>query len=367
MTSAVKQSGKTRLLDILEHVVRDPWRITRPSEAVLFRKIDAGHPTVLLDEIDAIFNDRAGNTEGIRALFNSGNRQGTKVPRAVAQGRGFSLVEFDVFCPKATAGIGGLPDTVLDRAIVIPMQRRAPGERLERLRDRQARALGRPIHDALAAHVGSIDDFTVPDASLPSELDERAQDGWEPLFAIAMTAGGAWPVLARKAALAIFASRRPTDDNLELRLLVDARQVFATMAGEFVATAELREGLLAIEESPWGDIRGRPITPHYLAKVFGRFGIGSRRHRPFGIGNPVHGYFRADFVDAWRRYLDAESDTNGTSDTADGLPSRRPADEVPVVPDVPDVPLSSGKSHHDLLAAALGIFGDEIDWMPGLA
>jgi hypothetical protein len=37
---------------------------------VLFRKIDADHPTVLLDEIDAIFGDKTGNTEGIRSLFS---------------------------------------------------------------------------------------------------------------------------------------------------------------------------------------------------------------------------------------------------------------------------------------------------------
>ncbi len=120
LTSAVKQSGKTRVLDVIEFLVRAPWRITRPSESVLFRKIDADHPTVLLDEVDAIFGDKTGNTEGIRSLFNSGNRRGTKVPRTVAQGRTFALVEFDVFCPKATAGIGGLPDTILDRVTARP-------------------------------------------------------------------------------------------------------------------------------------------------------------------------------------------------------------------------------------------------------
>jgi hypothetical protein len=336
VTSAVKQSGKTRLFDVLEHVVRKPWRVIRPSEAVLFRKIDADHPTVLLDEVDAIFNDRAGNTEAIRALFNSGNRQGTWVPRAVAKGRDFSLVEFDVFCPKATAGIGGLPETILDRAIVIRMQRRAAGERVERLRDRQARALGLPLRDSLTFHVARIDELLVEDAIFPPELDERAQDGWEPLFAIAAAAGGDWPSLARRAAVALFATRRPTDDSLELRLLDDVRQVFAGTAAEFLATAELREGLLAIEAAPWGDIRGKPITSHYLAKMLGRFDIGSRRHRPLGVGNPVHGYFRSELVDPWTRYLGAETGTSDTSGTAAETKQAQPLHSVPDVPLVPD-------------------------------
>jgi hypothetical protein len=336
VTSAVKQSGKTRLLDVLEHVVRDPWRIARPSEAVLFRKIDADHPTVLLDEIDAIFNDRAGSTEGIRALFNSGNRQGTKVPRTVAQGRGFSLVEFDVFCPKATAGIGGLPDTVLDRSIVIPMRRRAVGERVERLRDRRARELGAPLRQALSRHVQALGDFAVDDADLPAELDERAQDGWEALVAIALAAGEAWPARARAAARVIFTSRNTADDNTELRLLADAKQVFETTGASFLATAELREQLMAIEDAAWGDIRGKPVTPHYLARILGRFDIVVRRHRPRGVGNPVRGYFRADFVDSWNRYLGGTG-TSGTSDTSEpGLQSG----PVALVPDVPDVPVA---------------------------
>ena len=39
--------------------MRSPWRIPRPSEAVLFRMIDRDHPTVMLDEVDAIFGDGA--------------------------------------------------------------------------------------------------------------------------------------------------------------------------------------------------------------------------------------------------------------------------------------------------------------------
>ena len=219
LTSVLKQSGKSKLLDTLEFVVRDPWRISRPSESVLFRKIDRDHPTVLLDEIDTVFNDKGGNTEGIRSIFNSGNRPGTKVPRSVPAGRGYTLAEFDVFCPKATAGIGGLPETILDRAIVIRMERRAAHDRVEKLRDRRARELGEPLRQALAYHVSRIEQLTVADDELPSELDDRAQDGWESLIKIADVAGGTWPARARRAAISIFTSRSAVDDNLSLRLL----------------------------------------------------------------------------------------------------------------------------------------------------
>jgi hypothetical protein len=342
VTSAVKQSGKTKLLDVLEFLVRDPWRITRPSESVLFRKIDNSHPTVLLDEVDTIFNDKSGTTEGIRSVFNSGNRRGTKVPRNVAVGKTFTLVEFDVFCPKVTAGIGGLPDTILDRAIVIGMQRRSRREHLERLRERRSRALGTPLRDALAFHVSTIEDLTLPDEALPSELDDRAQDGWEPLLAIADAAGGHWPGSARRAAVAIHRSRVAADDTHALRLLHDCRTVFESSAGDFLPTAELRAALIALDQSLWSDIRGKEITPHYMGKLLREFHIESSRHRPFGVGNPIHGYFRAAFRDAWDRYASPspESGTSGTSGT-DPLSSARSA--APFVPDVPDVPDVAGQ------------------------
>jgi len=344
VTSAVKQSGKTKLLDVLEFIVRDPWRIARPSESVLFRKIDSHHPTVLLDEVDTIFNDKTGSTEGLRSVFNSGNRRGTKVPRNVPQGRGFALVEFDVFCPKVTAGIGGLPDTILDRAIVISMQRRSRHERGERLRERRSRALGTPLRDELAFHVAAIEDFTLPDEMLPPELDDRAQDGWEPLLAIADAAGGHWPATARKAAVAIHSSRVAADDNYELRLLHDCAIVFGSAESAFLPTAELRAELIGLDQSIWSDIRGREITPHYMGKLLRAFGIESVRHRPFGTGNPVHCYFRAAFEDAWERYgsVPAESGTSGTSGTNTLAAARSAVPSVPDVPDVPDVADTAG-------------------------
>jgi predicted DNA-binding protein len=243
-----------------------------------------------------------------------------------------------VFCPKVTAGLGGLPDTILDRAIVIAMQRRSRLERLERLRERRSRELGTPLRDALEFHVSKIEDLTLADEVLPPELDDRAQDGWEPLLAIADVAGGHWPGSARLAAVAIHRSRVAADDTHALRLLHDCRTVFESSAVDFLPTAELRAALIALDQSPWSDVRGKEITPHYMGKLLRTFVIESSRHRPFGVGNPVHGYFRSSFLDAWDRYASPspESGTSGTSGTDRGLATRSEAGPVPDVPLVPD-------------------------------
>lgn len=151
------------------------------------------------------------------------------------------------------------------------MQRRTRGEPVEKLRERTARALGTPLRDALAYHVGRLEDLTVADAALPVELDDRAQDGWEPLIAIADAAGGDWPTRARRAAIAIFADRSVADDNLGLRLLTDCREVFAprTLRGMGAASPLRRRDLGGADSRPGG----RPV-PRRRSHRSGRSGTG---------------------------------------------------------------------------------------------
>ena len=53
INSAEKQSGKTRLLEVLELLVARPWLTGRVTAAALIRKVARDTPTLLLDETDA--------------------------------------------------------------------------------------------------------------------------------------------------------------------------------------------------------------------------------------------------------------------------------------------------------------------------
>src|SRR5262249_47513705 len=118
VSSPEKRSGKTKLLDCLELLVSKPWRAISPSEAVLYRKIEMDQPTLLLDEVDTVFSgNKDERKEPLRALLNAGFERKAKVPRCVGQGSNYHVQEFAVFCPKAFAGIGRLPDTISDRCI----------------------------------------------------------------------------------------------------------------------------------------------------------------------------------------------------------------------------------------------------------
>ena len=315
VTSPEKRSGKTRTLDCLEMLVARPWRAVLPSEAVLFRKIEADEPTLLLDEVDPIFGPRGnGEYEPLRAILNSGNRRGTTVPRCVVSGKKIELEEFNVFGPKALAGIGKLPDTVADRSIPIRLQRRAVTEHVERLRDRDARAAARPIREQLGKWAGgAIDDLMGARPELPGAIPDRAADGWEPLLAIADMAGEDWPTDARAAAVALHGGDLTDDESLGVRLLSDLRTVFVDAESDRLSTEAIIGALVDMEEAPWGDLRGRPITPRVLARMLRDYKARSSKIR---VGDhTLQGYLVEAFEDVWNRYLPHVPDpkwNNGT-------------------------------------------------------
>src|SRR5262249_24866255 len=85
VTSAEKRRGKSRLLEVPAVLVHRPLRGGGATEAALFRSLgdEAGPPTLLFDEVDAIFGPKARDHEDLRALLNSGYRRGTPVLRCV--------------------------------------------------------------------------------------------------------------------------------------------------------------------------------------------------------------------------------------------------------------------------------------------
>jgi hypothetical protein len=317
ITSAEMRSGKTRVLDCLELLVPHPFRVVTPSEAVVYTVL-AQRPrrTMLLDEADAIFGVRTSDRyEGLRAILNAGNRQGTPVLRVKLEGRRREVDEFDVFGPKAIAGIGKLPDTVADRAMPIRMKRRAPGEVVERFRRRVAEAETKAIPGFLADE--SVTDVSV--VTIPEALNDRAADSWEPLFAVANAAGGDWPARAWQAAVAL-SSEDELDVSVGMRLLGEIRDAFDDNATDHFTATALLSYLHELDDAPWGEWYGKPLTARGLARLLEPYGV--LPHRPSRVqtgGGVTRGYFRADLEDAWTRYVapvrePATSVTSGTED-----------------------------------------------------
>ena len=66
ITTAEKRSGKTLLLEVLGLLVREPLPTANISDAALFRAIAKLEPTLLFDEVDAIFGPKARDREDLR-------------------------------------------------------------------------------------------------------------------------------------------------------------------------------------------------------------------------------------------------------------------------------------------------------------
>jgi hypothetical protein len=77
-------SGKSRVLELLESLTPNSLNAISLTPAVLWRLMDHGQPTILLDEVDTIFGRNGSSSAylSLRAIINAGHRQGATVPPA---------------------------------------------------------------------------------------------------------------------------------------------------------------------------------------------------------------------------------------------------------------------------------------------
>lgn len=319
--SPEKRCGKSHLLDLIGLLAAGAWQVVCPTSAVLFRMIQAERPTVLLDEADTIFTRGSEESkEPLRAVLNAGFERGATVSRC--DGPNHELRKFEVFTPKALAGIGRLPDTISDRCIPILLARRSASETVERLRKRQVKEAAAPIVEKLkkwAQIKQTISSLSAQRPAIPSALGDRQMDICEPLLAIAGLASEKWKETADEA-LVNLCVRQSEDDSIGVKLLSAIRTVFDEQDVDRISTRDLLENLISQEtEAPWAtwweesvhenSIRG-PSTR--LARLLKPFGIRARVIR-LSDTETARGYTRVDFQETWSRYCDGLSSLNGAA------------------------------------------------------
>jgi hypothetical protein len=299
-----KRCGKSRLLDVVEATCYAPLITVNASPAAVFRAIGNDEPpTLLVDEADAIFGGKnADANEDLRGLLNAGHQRNRPAIRFDITTQ--TIQKMPTFAMAALAGIGALPDTIEDRAVVIRMRRRAPGEAVAPYRYRRdapaLRALAEQLHDWLRANLAVLEEA---EPAMP--VEDRAADTWEPLVAVADLAGESWPDRARQACLALTADHDATAaTSLRTRLLADCRAAFGDE--DALPTATLLERLKADEEAPWATYGPTGLTPKKLSDLLREYDIRSANIR-FPDGRQAKGYHRAAFADAWSRYCPVDN------------------------------------------------------------
>ena len=340
LNSPTKRCGKSTALNLVGKLVPSPLTSSSLTPAVLFRAVEKYKPTLLLDEAETyVRSDR----EELRGVLNASHvREQAFVLRT--SGDDHEPRCFSTWCPKAFAYIGRLPDTLEDRAVKIPMHRKAPEEKLERFRSDRTDPL-RDLHRRAARwatdHAAALRDL---DPAMPPKLNDRAQDNWRPLVAIADIAGGDWPTQARGAALQMSGADEDDEGSVRERLLRDIHQVFKDR-GDRVFSEDLAEELGKMEDRPWAEWgrANKAITKAALAKQLKPFGIKPRSVR-IGPENKK-GYDRRHFEETFSRYLPPSLNVTPSQVNNDGglqcFPNRH--NEADVTPcETPETPVSTG-------------------------
>ncbi|MGI9001440.1 MAG: DUF3631 domain-containing protein [Pseudonocardia sp.] len=328
-----KRCGKSRLLDLIEALCWAPFITVNSSPAAVYRSISEDPPTILVDEADTIFGPKADGNEDLRGLLNAGHQRNRPAKRYDANS---SRVEsIPTFAMAALAGIGVMPDTIEDRAVVIRMRRRTRDEKVAPYRHKRdrppLRALAGQLHEWLRT------DLPVLEHAEPAmPVEDRAADTWEPLIAVADHAGGLWPDTARTALLTLTAEATDAETGSHrIRLLADCHTAFDDQ--EALPTSVLLQRLKADPEAPWCDYGRDGLTAMKLAELLHDYDIGSHNIR-FPVLGQAKGYYRAEFLDAWARYcprlltpdpitdLDAASPSATSSEVAEaGQGGSRPS------------------------------------------
>jgi Protein of unknown function (DUF3631) len=299
LISPEKGCGKTRTTEVLEQIIAEPVRAVCISEAALFRIVEDRKPTLILDEAEGL-TGKGERAEAIRSLLNAGNRAGAQVPRCIGQSH--DLRFFSVYCPKIVCAIRVCPETVKDRAIVLAMQRKRPGQNVERFILRRIKPEGQRLRQRIQTFV-QTNRAAIERAYEKLDVDflsDRELENFEPLLAILTIADASRLAELRGAAELLADGKRNSaeDDSLTLRLLADIRAVWPEDEPKLFS-AELVQRLKGVEDGPWAsdekfDMRklSRFLRPYGVTPQTVQIGSDSKK-----------GYYRENLEAPFASYL----------------------------------------------------------------
>jgi hypothetical protein len=257
-------------------------------------------PTIIIDETHRLFGRMGSDTRhsDLQAIVNAGYTRDGEVARALGSGDSENTW-FSVFGPIAMGGIGHLPQEITSRSIVIQMEQPEPGTVLTKWRYREHKNDLANVADKVATwyqeHKHSLysamKNLNLGGAGI---TDQRTQDIWEPLVAIADTAGEVdnWTKRGRNAAKwsanQSKSSYDATPDLLEAlyHIFIDVDKLF---------TSEILR-LLTEQDDIWAE-----LTAQRLSNELKGYDVSPTTIRN---GPTVSkGYKKEDLDPAWKRHL----------------------------------------------------------------
>jgi hypothetical protein len=115
-------TGKTHAARILAALSFNGHIEVDPTEASLFRTIEATRGLVVLDDQETGVTNRSHTENPFMTILKTGYKRGARVTRMERRGNEFVPLTFDVYGPKVITNVFGLEDILADRVIPILMR-----------------------------------------------------------------------------------------------------------------------------------------------------------------------------------------------------------------------------------------------------
>lgn len=191
LESAMPRCGKSTMMKLLAAVSYKGLVVTSMNEPI-FRLIHQERPTLCVDEAEAL-EGRTDRAEALRTILNEGYKRGGRVPRCV--GEEHQVQFFEVYSPKIFAVIGGLSGALLDRCLIIHMQRAPRGSKRKSTRIRAVARDSKPLIEKLEVYAVKYRDElkklydAEPDQGYWPGIIDREAELWGPLLTHARLIG----------------------------------------------------------------------------------------------------------------------------------------------------------------------------------
>lgn len=313
LSSPEKRCGKTTTLEVIQSFSNRGLPASNVSASVIFRVINRWKPTLLIDEADTFIN----SNEELRGIINSGHTKSQAyVLRNDRIGDEFIPNKYSTWSPMVIAMIKKPPSTIIDRSVMIELQRKKLAEKTERL--------PRDHIDLNEKYRAELMQWASDNHSLLKKLrpavpelnNDRAMDNWEPLFAVAEVIG--WNEAAKESFIALNVESE-NEKAIETKLLEDIKEAFGNK--ERLFSSELVKILVSDEDNIWCEWRhGQPMTANSLSRLLKPYKVKPKTIR-INIERKK-GYELKQFEEVFGRYLDKATQSkrdNVTSSTGGAL------------------------------------------------
>jgi putative DNA primase/helicase len=318
-------------LSLLYRLTLRPLSSVAVTSATVYRAIQKWHPTFLIDEIDTLKDNSGKIDPQLVGILNAGFDGDAKVPRCNDNN---DVEMFDVKCPKALAAIGKLPETWADRSIVVNLRRKLKEEKVAPLRKtprEEYQTLRRKMMRWALDNAQLVKTYVDDDSILPSGMNDRADDAWLALLAIAKAAGGDWLGKAQAAARDLSGDAAEDDDDsvktvllLKLRTLFKER-IMANRVGmtfeelsqtedalnHHIETEDILKFVNADKEAPWASWhKGEGLTAEKLKVLLKDYPVKPDKPPTRAQREKLgRGYTFRSLRDVFERYLCKEKPT----------------------------------------------------------